>query len=188
MVMRLFFAVVTADPVKRIVESQIEAFPVKNPPWRWIPSANYHMTLKFLGDVEQDRLNEVAEAAVSVAPRIHPFRLAYGGFGGFPSLSRPRVIFYELEEGHGELAGLAGALEGALERIGFPRERRPFRAHLTLARIKRPLPPEVRNLLSAVPPLPGTPSQQVDSFVLMRSHLRRSGAVYEEIERFDCTG
>ncbi|UCF05988.1 MAG: RNA 2',3'-cyclic phosphodiesterase [bacterium] len=187
-VMRLFFAVVTADSVKRIVERQIETFPVQNPPWRWIPPENYHMTLKFLGDVEEDRLRELGEAALSVAPRIPPFRLAYGGFGVFPSLSRPRVIFYELKEGHEELATLAGALEGALEQIGFPRERRPFRAHLTLARIKRPLPPQVRNLLTTVPPLPGTPAQQVDSFVLMRSHLRRTGAVYEEIEQFDCTG
>jgi len=186
--MRIFFAVVTADRVKEVAAQAIDSFPVVHPPWRWIPPRNFHITLKFLGEVADGALPALREAAQRVASLHNPFDIAYGRFGGFPSLSRPRVIFYRLERGMEELASLAATLEEELASAGYPRERRPFRAHLTLARIKRPLPADVRDGLIQVPALAGNPSQRVDSFVLMRSILRREGAVYEEIERFGLAG
>ena len=109
--MRLFFAVVAAERVKKVVKKAVDSFPVTVPPWRWIPPENYHMTLKFLGEVEDKFLPSLHDAALRVASNTGSFQIIYGRFGGFPSLSRPRVIFYRIEEGAEELSSLAGLLE-----------------------------------------------------------------------------
>jgi 2'-5' RNA ligase len=185
--MRLFFAVRVSDEVKRDIGAALTTFPVRNPPWRWIVPGNLHITLKFLGEVDEKLLGDLREVARHAASRIRPFRVRYGPFGGFPALSRPRVIFFEATEGTRELAALAGELEGGVEMLGIPRENRPFTAHLTLARIKQPLPPAVREALEKVAPLPASSFQEVDHFSLVESHLRREGAHYEEIGRFMLT-
>ncbi|MCK4236721.1 MAG: RNA 2',3'-cyclic phosphodiesterase [Candidatus Krumholzibacteria bacterium] len=186
--MRLFFAVVAAERVKKVVKKAVDSFPVTVPPWRWIPPENYHMTLKFLGEVEDKFLPSLHDAALRVASNTGSFQIIYGRFGGFPSLSRPRVIFYRIEEGAEELSSLAGLLEDEAERLGFEKERRPFRAHLTLARIKRRFPLALGEKLKDVSPLPPYTAQEVDHFVLMRSHLSRGGALYEEIYSFELPG
>lgn len=182
--MRLFFAVPLSGRIREITGEHIESFPITDPPWRWIPPENYHLTLKFLGEVDDKLLPSLGGAASKAASAAKPFTIKFGEFGGFPSLSRPRVIFYRVEEGTEDLAELAGSLEHELEGLGFERERRPFRAHLTLARIKRPLPAPLRERLRNIPPLPPSANQEVSDFVLMRSHLSRRGATYEVVETF----
>jgi RNA 2',3'-cyclic 3'-phosphodiesterase len=182
--MRLFFAVKISDAIRADVESAIQSFPLRNPPWRWIPTGNMHLTLKFLGEVDERILGDLKDAGAAAASEAQPFRVAYGAFGGFPTLSNPRVIFFEAKEGARELAKVARSLESLVEPLGVERERRPFKAHLTLARIKEPLPHGMTERLGAVPPLPATAFQTVDRFMLMRSHLAPSGATYEEVGSF----
>jgi 2'-5' RNA ligase len=182
--MRLFFAVRVSDAITKDIGQALKAFPLRNPPWRWIPPENLHITLKFLGDVDERALPDLREIAADAAKRVKPFRVVYGPFGGFPHLSRPRVIFFEAKEGTRELATIAGALESGAEALGIPREGRPFTAHLTLARIKEPLSRDVLAALGSVPPLPATACQDVDRFSLMESHLAREGATYDEIVGF----
>ena len=134
--MRLFFAVPVSGPVREIVSERIRRFPVSDPPWRWIDPGNYHLTMKFLGEVEEDRIPGLCEAARLAVSGVEPFRIAFGPFGGFPAVSRPRVLFFGITEGADRLAALAVKLEDELQKMGFGRERKPFRAHLTLARIK----------------------------------------------------
>ncbi len=183
--MRLFFAVPLSQSVRTLVARHIDSFPVNSPPWRWIPPKNYHLTLKFLGEVADELLPSLGEAASRTASGAVPFTITFGRFGGFPSLSRPHVLFYRVEEGVEMLAGLARNLESNLERYGFEPERRPFRAHLTLSRIKRPLPQAIREQLRDVPPLPASVSHKVDDFVLMRSILSSRGAMYEVVETYE---
>lgn len=185
--MRLFFAVTLADNIKSIISGEVSAFPVSDFPWRWIPPENYHLTLKFLGEVREETLPALRETAVGIASSRAPFGISLGTFGAFPSLSRPRVIFYDVERGKDGLAALAGDLEKGLAALGFEREPRPLKMHLTLARVKRPLPAEVKQALLSVRSLPSGTEQLVGEFVLMRSRLRRSGAVYEELDAFKLT-
>jgi 2'-5' RNA ligase len=182
--MRLFFAVHVSDAIKNDIADALKAFPVRNPPWRWIVPQNVHVTLKFLGELDEKLLPDLREIGQHAAQGMKPFRVSYGAFGGFPALTRPRVIFFEAMEGTPELAEIASRLDRGAELVGVPRESRPFTAHLTLARIKDPLPPGIRDALEKVPPLPATASQTVDHFSLMQSHLSRAGAQYEEVERF----
>ncbi len=182
--MRLFYAVHVSDAIKNDIADALKAFPVRNPPWRWIVPQNLHVTLKFLGELDDRVLPDLREIGRHAAQGIKPFRVTYRAFGGFPALTRPRVIFFEATEGTAELAELASRLESGAELVGVPRENRPFTAHLTLARIKEPLSPGIREALQKVPPLPATASQAVDHFSLIQSHLSPAGARYEEVDRF----
>lgn len=182
--MRLFFAVKVSDAIRTDAGNAMKSFPLRNPPWRWIPPDNMHLTLKFLGEVDERIVPDLKAVASDAASRVKPFRIVYGPFGAFPNVSRPRVIFFQATEGTRELASIARLLEEGVEPLGIPPERRPFTAHLTLARIKEPLPRGMVEKLGAVPPLPPTATQDVDRFVLMQSHLAPSGARYEEVGSF----
>lgn len=186
--MRLFFAVPIGEEVSAAVQEAVARIPLEHPPWRWIPPRNYHITLKFLGEVGEMRVPRLVDVASRAAGAARPFDLSFTRFGAFPSISRPRVLFYEAKQGAGELSLLAARLEEELATLGFERERRGFRAHLTLARVRRPLSPEVQRVLESVPDLPAPALQPVGRFVLVQSTLSSSGARYEELDSFPLGG
>ncbi|MCK4349951.1 MAG: RNA 2',3'-cyclic phosphodiesterase [Candidatus Krumholzibacteria bacterium] len=182
--MRLFFAVPISETVRGIVSRSIEAFPIADPPWRWIRPENYHITLKFLGETDEELLERLLEIGRETAAATSPFELSFGRFDTFPSISRPRILLFHAESGAARLAQLAGLLEEKLESLGFERERRRFRTHLTLARVKRPIGREALEALEKVPSLPLEARQEVGRIVLVRSVLSREGAKYEEAGSF----
>jgi 2'-5' RNA ligase len=137
--------------------------------------------LKFVGEADERLAQELQEAGREAGAGIGAFPLGFGRFGAFPDFARPRVIFFGIEEGFEQLAALAGRLEEACEALGVERESRPFRAHLTLARIKQPLPGSVRDAMRVVPPLPAPTRQLTDRFTLMSSRLGPTGASYDEL-------
>jgi 2'-5' RNA ligase len=182
--MRLFFAVPVADSVCAVVHEAVGLIPLDDPPWRWIPSRNFHISLKFLGEVEEAVLPRLVDAASRTAAGASAFELSFKRFGAFPSFARPRVLFYAADRGSKELVSLSGLLEEELATLGFERERRTFHAHLTLARVHKRLPLDARKTLESVSELPGTALQRVERFVLMQSTLSRSGARYDELGSF----
>jgi 2'-5' RNA ligase len=105
---------------------------------RWIPPANLHLTLTFLGDVQDRALADVERALREAAMTVPAFTVRLGGFGAFPNLRRARVAYVGVQEGGEDLAQLAGAFVGALPPALRPDDRRPFRAHLTMARLRQP--------------------------------------------------
>jgi 2'-5' RNA ligase len=184
--MRLFVATGLSQAVRDAIAAGIESFPVPDPPWRWVAPDNWHITLKFIGEATDTKA--IADALTPVAAAHSGFDLALGPFGGFPNLRRPRVLFYDAVEGAAPLAALAVDVDAALSAAtGMPRETRPFRAHATIARVKRPLDREITALLSSVPELEDA-RQRVDGFTLMRSRLGPSGARYEPLLQFALTG
>jgi 2'-5' RNA ligase len=154
---------------------------------RWTATANFHLTLKFLGEVAPRVLPELTAGLTDVARAGAPFTVELGGAGAFPRLDRPQVVWIGLRAGQEALAELAGRVEAVCARAGFPREERPFSAHLTLGRVKSApgaapageLPARLRALgdisLGAV---------RVDAFDLMQSTLTPRGPIYSVIESF----
>jgi 2'-5' RNA ligase len=183
--MRLFFAVPAGKRISGLAWKAIQDSGIRRAPWRWIRPENYHFTVKFLGDVPEESLPALHEAARRSASLARPFRLSMGGIGAFPDLDRPRVIYYGIDSGFGQLRDLAGLIEDECEKIGFARERRRFRAHLTLARVKKPVPREVLDILRGFPHLGTAAFVDVGSFVLMSSTLTSSGAIYQETGCFE---
>lgn len=182
--MRLFIALNLDPRIRELIASAIDTFPVDRPPWRWTRPDTWHITLKFLGDTPQTEVAPITRSLEQVATRYTRFQLSLRGFGGFPNLRRPRVLFYRSDEGASVMERLAGDVNRSLHAdVGIPVEEKRFRGHVTVARVKSRLPAPVVGKLRTVPPLEGA-VQTVGSIDLMKSDLRPDGARYERLKGF----
>lgn len=150
----------------------------------WVGADHLHVTLKFLGATDEDRLPAVREALARAAGTASAFTLALRGLGAFPTPSRPRVIWAGAAEGAGALAALAGTVDRELVALGVPPETRPFASHVTLGRVREPrrAPRLAEALATASERVFGTVT--VDRLTLMRSDLSPRGARYTELAGF----
>lgn len=150
---------------------------------RWIPTENYHLTLKFLGDVEEPRIAAIRAALRETLVGTACFRVTARGLGVFPDARRPRVLWVGLAAP--ELTRVAGRVERGLEALGFERATAPFRPHVTIGRWRR-------GGSGGVPVREELPRWRdhdfgefaVDAATLFRSTLRPDGAVYDPLEVF----
>jgi RNA 2',3'-cyclic 3'-phosphodiesterase len=117
---------------------------------RWVPLEQAHVTLAFLGTVRGDRLAAIRDRIAAVAAAAEPFGLGLGGVGAFPDARRARVIWLGVSAGRDSTADLARGVGRALEPLGFGPAAEPFRAHLTLGRVRRSARAAERNALARV--------------------------------------
>ena len=152
------------------------------PTVRWVNPDGFHITLKFLGGVQPDRLQQTWEAVDSALSNAASFTMNFHGIGAFPGQSRPRVIWAGVTDGGPELTALAARVEHVCVGVGFEPEARPFRPHLTLGRAREAKPhPDLsaaiarlaQEALGAVP---------VDRVLLMKSELTPRGAIYHVLQ------
>jgi len=180
--MRLFIAVNLSSEIKQSIRDALDRFPISDPPWRWVKDDALHITLKFLGETPEERIPAIIAHIEKACIGHRRFRIRLAHLGGFPNLNKPRVLFYQVVEGGQTLAGLAGDIDRSLaEGLGVAGEKRPFRAHVTVARIKRPLPREITSRFAEAPVL-ASADQSVCSVDLMRSELHREGARYSPVK------
>lgn len=156
---------------------------------RWVRPGGIHVTLKFLGALDEGRLAAITSALdAAIAP--FQLRLGLGKLGGFGGREL-RVVWVGLEGNVAGLSELADRVESALEPLGFPRERRPFAAHVTLARVPEQLPAALRrqlpDLLERCRPHP-LPLMTLTEVSLMRSILGSGGSAYERVACFPRAG
>lgn len=97
---------------------------------------NLHLTVRFLGDVSVPMLSVLAGALIEVGAAHPEFALALRGVGAFPDAQHANTLWVGVEDGEGRLARVADSVEAAFERLGMPRERRPFHPHVTVGRCK----------------------------------------------------
>ena len=147
---------------------------------RWSPVYNLHITSKFIGEWPEARLQEMIDALQPLGRRS-PFDVSVSGIGWLPNPHSPRILFAAIKAGP-ELAELAAATEAATTAIGVERETKPYRPHLTLARIKDtgvPLGPLRQAVAQIESPEFGT--FRVDSFKLYLSKMGPSGSIYTQL-------
>lgn len=182
--MRLFVAINFNDAVLDAIESALEDFPMKHPPWRWAGRPTWHVTLKFIGEAESAAVDGIASVLERVAARHAPFDARFGGLDGFPNLHRPRVLFYEITDGAEPMAALCDDINRELaNEAGIRAETKPFRAHATVARVKTRIGRPAVDALRSMPRLDGM-VQTISSFDLMESELRPKGARYTRLKQF----
>jgi RNA 2',3'-cyclic 3'-phosphodiesterase len=153
---------------------------------RWIPRANLHLTLRFLGDrVEAATLDRLDRALLSIAAATPSFTIGVRGTGAFPNLARPRVVWVGLESD--DLIALAARIERAAIESGLAPERRPYSPHLTIGRL-RDLRGwgELRSAIEAASDREFGRSP-VQSMMLYRSILSSASATYEELAHYPFT-
>jgi 2'-5' RNA ligase len=136
---RSFVALSLPDPVRAALADLRRAAPPRAPV-RWVAPESIHLTLKFLGEIEPDRLEAVKAALSSFPWNLAPFAFTLSGVGAFPGLKRPRVLWVGVTDGADRVVELAERVERALGPIGFPREDRAFSPHLTIGRVNGPGP------------------------------------------------
>jgi len=148
---------------------------------RWVRREGIHLTLKFLGDIEKNTVDNIEAAMGRATQGISRFTLMGEGIGVFPHLRRARVIWTGLSGDVQALMALHRNLESELKSLGFPKEKRPFRGHLTLGRAKGRL--DTTTLRQALEGLRDfqTASFSVPSLVLFQSTLRPQGAAYTRL-------
>lgn len=147
----------------------------------WTRPGNWHLTLKFLGEVAPERLPAIRSALGSV--RSAPFGFQAGGGGSFPERGRPRVLWIGVRQGGQACVTLAGVIDRTLDRLGLPRETRPFAPHLTLARIREARDEDWAGLVAELTD-ESWPEFTMREFVLWESELRPQGPAYRVIERY----
>lgn len=154
---------------------------------RWVRPEGIHMTLKFLGSVPPDTAERVIGALAEKIVSPFTLNLRFDQLGSFGGRMRLRVLWVGLAGDVDELAALAETVETALKPLGFPRESRPFAAHLTLARVPDEMGIEERSRLAdlvAAYKLPPLPSMAISEVSLMQSFLLPGGARYERRAAF----
>ncbi len=147
----------------------------------WTKIDNTHLTLQFLGYVEEGAIEKIKESLESVAQQYCRFEIPVQGAGAFPNERSPRVLWVGCEDTEGKLKGLANAVQSATQPLGFEPEHREFSAHLTLGRIKQPRPDVAltRALDSIKNQAFGT--LRVAAIHLFESKLHPEGSIYTKL-------
>ena len=176
--MRLFVAINLSTEIRRGVLDAAAPLREHAPELSWVGEPRLHLTLKFLGEQPDDRLGEIKDVLANVAGRHRELVMNIGGIGAFPNFRRARVVWIGVAQDP-RLELLHHDVEVACESIGFEVEGRPFRPHLTLARVKTPLSEERARELSR---LAKRTDYRTDFIVrsvdLMRSDPSSDGSTY----------
>lgn len=184
--MRLFLALDLPPAVREALGGLQQELSRRAGGWRWIRAEGLHLTLRFLGEVPDAAVERQAEVWRQVAARARPVGVAFRGIGVFPNERSARVLWVGAveEPPEGRLEALAAAFEEAAASLGFPRESRPFRPHLTVARALpggRPVVPDVEQDRAFG-------AARFEEVVLFRSMLGRDGAAYTRLRAFPLGG
>jgi 2'-5' RNA ligase len=176
---RLFLGVpLSAEATERLSAELAKVFP-HGLPGRPVPPANWHLTLRFLGDTSPEVAARV-RGEVAAGGLGFPFGITLDELGAFPRPEHAAVVWIGVSEGREALCRLAEAVEGRVRRAGIQSETRAFSPHVTLARLRQPT--DLTNALS--PAVPPQVPHLVGEVVLFRSHLGAGEPQYEVVERF----
>jgi 2'-5' RNA ligase len=154
---------------------------------KWVPLDNFHLTLKFLGDVDNVEVPAVCKAIRQITDTIEPFELRIAGTGGFPKTERPRIVFAGVDDPTGNLVAMVSGLERQLADLGFKPEPRDYTPHLTLGRTRSNTRRAGQDLVAAMAAMGDIALGEmvVDEVHLMASFLDKTGPTYQIMDRIE---
>jgi len=177
--MRTFIAVEMPKYIRKKIDDFIKEEVKRNLPIKWVKFENLHITLKFLGEIDEKKKSEITPAIKEIGKKYAPFRFSLEGLGCFPSPRKPRVLWIGVTEGSEKLCEITQELEEKLSQFGFKEEKR-FHPHLTIGRIKKFC--KIDEILAKDIK---TESFSVTSITLFKSTLKPEGPIYEELQKFN---
>lgn len=187
--MRTFIAIELAEPVRETLARIQSHLKYAGADVKWVDKDNIHLTLKFLGEIDETKCEKVKSALDEIAKDFRPFELSLKDIGAFPNIEFPRVIWVGLDKGAKESTEIAEKIDAALSKIRFQEETRPFAAHLTIGRVRSSKNKEAlkEKIQSYTPdPKPHTlnpiPYEQlITSIILFQSTLTPKGPIYTKL-------
>ena len=178
--MRLFIA----TPLSRQVESELAniIYQLKNVAGnvKWVKPENIHLTIKFLGETDESLVNPLSQLIDETSRETKISKYTISKLGGFPNLIRPRALWAGLDGDRSELERLASLVDERVHELGYEKETRKFRPHLTLGRFKKPQAmPELADFIDSykIEPM----RVQIDRLTLFKSTLTPRGPIYERL-------
>jgi 2'-5' RNA ligase len=185
--LRLFAAISLSSEILNKLQAVLDQAASIPSGVRWVEPVNLHLTLKFFGEMPEEQLSLVTDLLAKTAARHAPFSLDMAGFDGFPNSRNPKVLFVPVRLGHEKVKALAEDMEKASGVFGFPSEKKPFNAHLTLGRVKteKNLPEVWEKLTRLCHESFG--NFEAGSFSLYQSRLTGEGPVYTQLREFTLT-
>ena len=180
-IIRTFIAFELPEKIRSFISSIQEDLKSNRLDARWVQPKNIHLTLKFLGNINKADTQKVGAAIFKSAADYAPISLAAKGIGAFPGINRPRVLWIGIRGQTDVLIQLQKSLDDKLEKIGFPTENRPFKGHLTLARVKGQI--NQAKLINAIKKYGEFEPKSflADNIILFKSDLKSTGAVYTKL-------
>lgn len=181
---RLFVAIKLEDALKKRLKECQDRLKEAGSDVGWVDVQNIHITLKFLGYIEEEYLTRVKEIIKKSVQDIRPIYLNFRGIGGFPKFQRPRVVFVMVEDNMGCLATINSRLEEGFQALGVEKEDRVYEPHLTLGRVKSPH--NIERLVKLMEKYRDESfgEELVSSILLMQSQLTPKGPIYTKLEDF----
>ncbi len=178
--MRLFIALPLPGEIEEHLGKAIFALKQKKGKVKWVAPKNIHLTVKFLGEVEEDKLGEITSRLDNIAQNNEAIHSMVHNVGAFPNLFHPKVIWAGLEGDTDRMEKIAVEIEEAMAPLGFEREERRFKPHLTLGRIKDSRGME--EMTEYIGTFRMTPAPvYLDRIVLFKSTLTPKGPIYERL-------
>ena len=179
---RIFTAIDISDEARRKASNYIETLKRAFPNLRvgWDKPEKLHFTLKFLGDMDEKHLDDLTAAVEKTAKQISEFKLQVTGTGVFPSKRNARILWLGVKDESGSLQKLNEALEIECEKFGFAKEKRNFKPHLTVARLREPkkskdlIEEHLRNEFDSNEFI-------VAEIVIYESRLQKTGSIYSVV-------
>lgn len=184
MSIRAFIAIsLTKEIQDKILKIQ-EQLRRSNADVKWVEPENIHLTLKFLGNVEEKKIEKIKGILEKISEEYEKFSMELLKIGAFPKLSNPRVIWIGIEKGKEKLQKTFSDLEEGLNKVGFKKEEREFSAHITIGRVKSPL-----NRSKLLEEIKRTNFERMNLLVtkisLFKSTLTPKGPIYESLYEAD---
>ncbi|MCP4943248.1 MAG: RNA 2',3'-cyclic phosphodiesterase [Planctomycetaceae bacterium] len=178
---RSFIAIKLAPDVNRNSTRMLQRLRQSNDGIKWVPTDNLHLTLKFLGDVDNTEVPDVCNVIHRVCSNHAPFHLDFGGTGGFPSRERPRILYAGINDASGALTKIVSQLETSLAELGFKQEPRDYIPHLTLGRTRSTSKLANSDVMDRLAAEQDTElgGMLVSSLQLVASFLDKSGPTYQ---------
>jgi RNA 2',3'-cyclic 3'-phosphodiesterase len=181
--LRTFLAIDLPSSLHEAIGKKQKELKSSLPGINWVKSENLHITLKFLGDTPESQIDDLRKVVEQAVKGTSPFVMTLRGFGAFPDKRAPRTLWTGIDCEENVLENLATQVEAVVIPLGFPEEGKPFRPHLTLARIKK----DYRELgkvieksgVLADPFIFGR--LLVEQVTLFKSDLRPTGSVYTKL-------
>lgn len=188
MKLRTFVAVELDEEIRKGLSGLITRLKTTEADVKWVTPENIHVTLKFLGYIDDTQVALVSKLIRNATAFINSFAIDIKQLGAFPNTKRPRVIFVVAHEKGNNLATIYSRLNESLTELGIEREGREFTPHLTIGRVK-----SVKNLKALIDVMDTLKEssfgqQMVRGIVLMQSDLKPTGPIYKKLEEFKLGG
>ena len=179
--MRTFIAIELPDTVKKELVQLIDGLKSSQADVKWVNPKGIHLTLKFLGNIDEEKVTEIKDVLDKVTKAENPFELRLAELGAFPTPASPRVIWAGVKEGAQLAIDLAKKLEEQLEKIGFEKEKRSFYPHLTLGRVRSAQNKGRLTKLLESTKFKCSSTIKVSHISLIQSTLTPTGAIYTQL-------